>query len=752
MTTYAKHLACSLLQKHTYSMSSQLSELTGVVKRITFHNPTNGWTVLRLLVQGCSDEVTAVGNFGAITPGENLKLTGHWVNDITYGQQFKVTGYEVVRPATLAGIQRYLGSGLIKGIGPVMARKIVERFGLETLDIIEKQPHRLIEVEGISKVRIEKICTAWEEQKEIRNVMTFLTAHNISTNFAVKIFKQYGRDTISIVESNPYQLARDIYGIGFKSADQIAINLGLARDSDERLKAGITHTLYEATEDGHCFLPLEELIQRTCETLALDLKDRLRLLVDEQVRSRELFRVDVERHGEAIYVAPFFLAERATAMRLLDFTHPVSVDRDRVSSWLERFCQREQMQLSEEQLSAILTAISNGVSIITGGPGCGKTTTLKAFVKLLTAMGKRVQLASPTGRAAQRLGEVSGLEARTIHRMLEFEPATMSFKHNQDNPLRGDFFIIDEASMIDILLANHLLKAIPAKTQICFVGDADQLPSVGAGQFLNDMIDSGRIPIARLTRIFRQAATSSIISHAHEIKAGRVPSFARPGERTTDCYFIEEQSPDRVNALVVKVVTSSIPRHFKIDPNEVQVLAPMKRGSIGTNNLNLMLQEAINPPAPDKPELKWGLTTFRLGDKIIQQVNNYQLEVFNGDIGRISAVYPEERRLIISFNARKIEYEYADLNEIALAYAISIHRSQGSEYEAVVLPVHYQHWNMLHRSILYTGITRAKRLAIVVGQLSAVQRAVTTDASTRYTNLASILAYGKANSGRGTLW
>lgn len=733
-------------------MSSQLSELTGAVKRITFHNPANGWTVLRLLIQGYSDEVTAVGSFGAITPGENLRLTGHWVNDATYGQQFRVTGYEVVRPATLAGIQRYLGSGLIKGIGPIMARRIVERFGLETLDIIEKQPHRLLEVEGISKVRIEKICAAWQEQKEIRNVMTFLTAHNISTNFAVKLFKQYGRDTISIVESNPYRLARDIYGIGFKSADQIALKLGLARDSDERLRAGITHTLYEATEDGHCFLPLEELLQYTCETLEVDLKDRLRLLVDEQVKSKELFRVDVEEHKEAIYVAPFFLAERATGMRLLDFTHPVATDRGRVLAWLERFCQCEQIRLSEEQSEAILTAVSSGVSIITGGPGCGKTTTLKALVKLLTAMGKRVQLASPTGRAAQRLSEVTGLEAKTIHRMLEFEPTTMSFKHNQDNPLRGDFFIIDEASMIDILLANNLLKAIPPEAQICFVGDADQLPSVGAGQFLNDMINSRQVALARLTRVFRQAATSFIISHAHEINTGRMPSFTRPGERTADCYFIEEQNPERINALLVKVVTSSIPRHFKIDPREVQVLAPMKRGSIGTNNLNLMLQGAINPPAPDKPELKWGLTTFRLGDKVIQQVNNYQLEVFNGDIGYISGVYPEERRITISFNTREVEYEYADLNEIALAYAISIHRSQGSEYAAVVMPVHYQHWNLLNRAILYTGLTRAKRLAILVGQSSAVHRAVTTDASTRYTNLAAILTYGKANSGRGTLW
>jgi exodeoxyribonuclease V alpha subunit len=729
------------------------SELTGSVKRITFHNPLNGWTVVRLIVKGVSDEVTVVGNFGAITPGENLKLSGFWINDPNYGQQFKVVSYELVRPATIAGIEKYLGSGLIKGVGPVTARRLVERFGLHTLDVIDANPERLMEVHGISSVRIDRIKTAWAEQKEIRNVMTFLTTHNIPTQFAVKIFKHYGKDSIKIVESNPYQLARDIYGIGFKSADKIALNLGMARDSDERLRAGLTHVLFEATEDGHCFLPLNELISRARETLEIEESDdRFLKLIEQMTVSKELYSLVVEPLGDVIYVAPLFLAERAAGMRLLNFNHPVAVDRTRVQNWLERFSSKEQLELSEEQRNAIILAVSNGVSIITGGPGCGKTTTLHTLVRLLTAMGKRIQLASPTGRAAQRLGEVTHNEAKTIHRLLEFEPSTMSFKHNQEKPLEGDFFIIDEASMIDILLGNNLLKAIPQGAQICLVGDADQLPSVGPGQFLRDLIDSRIVPVAWLTQIFRQAAASNIISHAHEINSGRMPLFVRPGSGSSDCYFIEETEADRINALVVKVVTSSIPRHFGIPAREVQVLSPMKRGSIGTSNLNLMLQEAINPESPDKPQVKWGLTTYRLGDKVIQQVNNYQLDVFNGDIGHIVKIDQEERLLTILFNNREVNYDFSDLNEILLAYAISIHRSQGSEYRATVLPVHFQHWNLLNRSIIYTGLTRAKKLAIVIGQIGAVKKAIQNDNTLRYTNLAETLRAGKSGAGLGTLW
>lgn len=732
--------------------SDKLVELVGSIKRVTFHNPTNGWSVLRLNVKESLDEVTITGSFGAITPGENVKLGGYWVNDTTYGYQFKVITYEITRPATLGGIEKYLGSGLIKGVGPVTAKRIVKEFGLETLDIIENDPERLKQVHGISKVRISIIKKAWIEQKEIRNIMTFLTSHNISTHFAVKIFKHYGNDTIKTIENNPYQLARDVYGIGFKSADKIALNLGLAKDSEARLRAGLSHVLYEATEDGHCFLPQEELLENASITLEIPEKERFTPIINLMSEVKELYRVEVPKTPKAVYVAPLFLAERAVAMRLLNFTHPVAADQNRVVTWLERFCQREKFSFSQEQLDAVLKVVSSGVSIITGGPGCGKTTTVRALVKLLQAMKKKVLLASPTGRAAQRLGEVTGREAKTIHRLLEFDPTTFSFKHDQDNPLEADFFIIDESSMIDILLANSLLKAIPSDAQICFVGDADQLPSVGAGQFLQDMIESNVVPVAQLTQVFRQAAASNIISHAHEINQAQMPKFIRPGEADSDCYLIEETEPEKINALVVKVVTQSVPKRFQIPPQKIQVLAPMKRGSLGTTNLNLMLQEAINPPDDSKTEIKWGITTYRVGDKVIQQVNNYQLEVFNGDIGHIQNIDLEDRQLTINFNERVVSYDFSDLHELTLAYAISIHRSQGSEYPAIVMPMHFQHWNLLNRSIVYTGLTRAKKLAILIGQTGAIKKAIKQSCAERYTNLGETLRVGKSGVGIGKLW
>ncbi len=734
------------------SNNNSLVELLGSIKRVTFHNPNNGWSVLRLTVKGSIDEVTVTGSFGAITPGENVKLSGYWSNDPTYGYQFKALTYQVTRPATLGGIEKYLGSGLIKGVGPVTARRIVQKFGIDTLDIIETDPERLTEVHGISAFRLSRIKKAWVEQKEIRNIMTFLTSHNISSHFAVKIFKQYGQDTIKTLESNPYQLARDVYGIGFKSADKIALNLGLPRDSEARLRAGLSHVLYEATEDGHCFLPQEELLERASVALEIPEQEKFIPLIAAMTTDKELYQVEVPNTKQAIYVAPLFLAERAAAMKLLNFSHTVATDSTRVIKWLTRFCEREKFALSEEQQQSILTAASSGVSIITGGPGCGKTTTVRALVKLLQAMGKKVLLASPTGRAAQRLGEVTGCEAKTIHRLLEFDPSTFSFKHNQEMPLEGDVFIIDEASMIDILLANSLLKAIPSDGQICFVGDADQLPSVGPGQFLQDMIQSKVLPVAELTQVFRQAAASNIISYAHKINKAQMPEFARPGAETSDCYLIEETDPEKINALVVKVVTQSIPKRFQIRPQQIQVLAPMKRGSIGTTNLNIMLQEAINPAHPDKTEIKWGITIYRVGDRVIQQVNNYKLEVFNGDIGHIENIDLEDRQITVSFNDRSITYDFADLHELTLAYAISIHRSQGSEYPATIMPIHFQHWNLLNRSIVYTGLTRAKKLAILIGQKGAIKKAIRQNSSDRYTNLAQTLQIGKSGVGVGKLW
>lgn len=729
--------------------NERLIELVGSVKRITFHNPTNGWSVLRLNVKGSLDEVTVTGSFSAVNPGESLTVSGYWINDTTYGFQFKAISYQISRPATLVGIEKYLGSGLIKGVGPVTARRIVQKFGLDTLDIIEADPDRLEEIHGISKFRVSRIKDAWVEQKEIRNIMTFLTSHNISSHFAVKIFKQYGKDTIKTLETNPYRLARDIYGIGFKSADKIALNLGLARDSEARLRAGISHILFEATEEGHCFLPQKELLERATVTLEIPSEEPFIPLIVAMVEDKELYRVEVPSSKDAIYVGPLFQAERAVAMRLLNFNHTLAIDLKRVDKWLTRFCEKERFSLSEEQKESIIKVASNGASVITGGPGCGKTTTVKALVKLLQAMGKTVLLASPTGRAAQRLGEVTGCEAKTIHRLLEFDPTTFSFKHNAENPLDGDIFIIDESSMIDILLANSLLKAIPSSAQICFVGDADQLPSVGPGQFLQDIIDSGAVTVAKLTQVFRQAASSNIISYAHQINQAKMPEFARPGETVSDCYLVEETEPEKINALVVKIVTQSIPKKFQIHPRQIQILAPMKRGSLGTNNLNFMLQEAINPESDDKTEIKWGITTYRVGDRVIQQINNYQLEVFNGDIGHIKSIDLEDRKLEVVFNDRAIIYDFSDLHELSLAYAISVHRSQGSEYPAIVMPVHFQHWNLLNRSIVYTGLTRAKKLAILIGQTGAIKKAIKQNSAERYTNLSETLKQGKSGIGVG---
>lgn len=719
---------------------SNLESITGSVERVTYHNEQNGYSVLRLSVQGFRDPVTVTGSFPSVTPGESLRLTGWWTSHPQYGDQFKAIDHTVVRPATIAGIQKYLGSGMIKGVGPVTARRIVEHFGDRTLDVIESDVSRLAEVHGIARKRIEMIQRAWQEQKAVKEVMLFLQSHGVSTHFAVKIFKQYGNESIAVVEKSPYRLASEVYGIGFRTADRIARNLGFAFDAPERIQSGLLYVLQAATDEGHCYLPAAELVERACEVLEVEDAALIAGAVERMIGEGGLA---VESFGgqlpdRAVYLPPIRQAEKSLSARLGKLlTARAPVDTGRVADWLDRFSRKMSLELSGEQRAAIETAARESVVILTGGPGTGKTTTLKAMVALFLAMNKRVLLASPTGRAAQRLSEVSGREARTIHRLLEFDPSGLAFKRNEQSPLDADAVIVDEASMIDLLLANNLLKAVPPGAKLVLVGDVDQLPSVGPGAVLKDLIASGAIPLARLNQVFRQAAESLIVQNAHRINRGEFPRLVVPGESAVDCYFVEAEDPDTVVEKVVKLVSSSLPKSFGYDPRrDIQVLSPMNRGRAGANNLNDVLQAVLNPAAPRKTELARGSRTLRVGDKVIQRVNNYKLEVFNGDLGTIEAIDLEDQMIAVRFADRLVAYDYADILELAHGFCVTVHKSQGSEYPAVVLPLHMQHYLMLSRNLLYTALTRAKKTVVMVGTKKAIGAAMNNiDAGTRYTGL-----------------
>src|SRR5215468_9636569 len=611
--------------------------ITGSVERVTYHNEQNGYTVLRFQIPGRGEPVTVVGNFSAVSPGESLRLTGWWTTHPQYGEQFKAVDYAVTRPATVAGIQKYLGSGLIKGIGPVTARRIVEHFRERTLEVIESEISSLGEVKGVSRKRLEMIQKAWEEQRAIKEVMLFLQSHAVSTHFAVKIFKQYGADSITVVEKTPYRLAAEVYGIGFRTADQIARNLGMPADAEERLRAGLQHVLMTATEEGHCYLPACDLIERSTETLEVGDRAKLEDTLEKMLDDGSL-KVEENEGERAIYLPPLWQSERGVARRLKALIgQPPRVDSNRVGSWLDRFAEKRGVELSEQQRRAIHLATESRVMILTGGPGTGKTFTLRAMVELFYAMRKTVALASPTGRAAQRLSEVTGREAKTIHRMLEFDPAEMRFKRNDVWPLEADVVIVDEASMIDVVLANSLIKAVDEHSQLILVGDADQLPSVGPG--------------ARLTQVFRQAARSLIVQNAHQINRGEFPRLVKPGEERSDCYFIEAEEPDEVVRLIVNSVSKSLPSRFGYDPlKDIQTLSPMNRGRVGAGRLNGVLQAALNPQSPDAPgkaEAVRGDRTLRVGDKVIQRVNNYRLEVFNGDLGPLAEMDLEDQMIAV---------------------------------------------------------------------------------------------------------
>jgi exodeoxyribonuclease V alpha subunit len=742
--------------------------LQGVVERLTYHAQDSGYTVARLKVPRSRDLVTIVGSFANIQAGQTLNLEGFWRDHPKFGPQFQVTQYQETKPATLTGMEKYLGSGLIKGVGPVTAKRIVAHFGLETLEVIESQIERLIEVPGIAQKRVKLIQVAWEAQKTIKEVMLFLQGHGVSTTYAVKIFKQYGQEAITVVSNNPYQLATDIYGIGFITADTIARNLGIAPDSEYRYRSGVIHCLSTAAEDGHCFLPQTELVTRVEKLLTLadhtpDPNYILALSMQMAIAEEVILQGGAgELQGEFICYKPaFYHTEQGLSQRLLELLSvPLQVDLPRVQAWIERFIAQTGLQLSEQQRQAVELAASRRVLVLTGGPGCGKTFTTRTIVALWKAMGKQIALASPTGRAAQRLSEMTGQPAKTLHRLLEFDPKTMGFKRDATHPLDADAIIVDEASMLDLFLANSLVKAVSPRAQLLLVGDCDQLPSVGPGSILADIIASERVPVIQLTQVFRQAESSQIIRHAHAINAGQIPRVEPVSDQpASDCLWLAAKEPEQgVQALQELIRDFVLTLGF--DPvQDVQVLAPMIRGSVGTRNLNSVIQQLLNPPSADKAEISQGSLTLRVGDRIIQLVNDYDREVFNGDLGVIRQIDREVQEVQIEFRGggalgqdlRRVKYDYADLNEIGLAWAISVHKSQGSEYPVVILPLYPQHFMLLSRNLFYTALTRARQLAILVGPKSAMAMAVNqVKEQQRYTYLARRLQSSSTGTSMGT--
>ncbi|MBN1977002.1 MAG: ATP-dependent RecD-like DNA helicase [Anaerolineae bacterium] len=710
-------------------------QLRGIVERVTYYNEETGYSVVRLDVPGQRDLATVVGNLPEVQPGESLRLEGTWATHQLYGRQFRVERCEQVLPATVEGIKKYLGSGLVKGVGPVTAARIVQRFGAGTLRVLDEEPRRLREALGVGKKRAAAIARAWEEQKHIREVMLFLSGHGVTTGLAVKIYKTYGDDALTVVQEDPYRLARDIWGVGFKTADKIARDLGLPPDSPSRVQAGVAYALGQQADEGHVYAPEADLTQEAAELLevpaelvadaieALDAEELVRreTLVYPPLSSHPLAGGQVLREEKAVYLTPFYYGEvgvtnrlcalvESPATRLLPFR---SVDWEDL---LRQVTRDSEIELSPQQHEAVQAALTHKVTVLTGGPGTGKTVSVRTIIAALEALGCRYALCAPTGRAAKRLAEATGRPAKTVHRLLEYSPMD-GFRRNEENPLEVDCLIVDESSMLDLLLTNHLLKAVDPAAHVLFVGDIDQLPSVGAGDVLHDVIGSGRAAVVRLTTIFRQAADSGIVVNAHRINRGEFPIL----NEYDDFYFFSKEEPEEAADLLVDVVLRRIPEKFGFDPvDEVQVLAPMYRGACGVANLNNRLQEALNPASPKKPERRLGGRLFRVGDKVMQTVNNYVLSVFNGDIGRVTAIDSVNQTLTVQIDDQPVVYDWVDTSELTHAFAVSVHKSQGSEYATVVMPVLTQHYLMLKRPILYTAVTRAKSLVVLVGTRRAI--------------------------------
>ena len=701
------------------------TEIQGQIEHITYHNRENSYTIAKIKTPDKRALTIVVGNIISPTPGEILKMKGQWTNHSKYGEQFKIISYETITPATIHGIVKYLGSGLIKGVGPEMAKRIVNKFGENTFDIIETNVKKLKTVKGIGSSRIKMIKESWDTQKEIRNVMLFLQGYNVSPAYATKIFRQYGAESIKVVKENPFRLATDVFGIGFLTADKIAGNLGIPKDSLQRLAAGIQYVLQQMSNDGHVYYPHELLVKKCCKILGVE-STAIRKAFSGAVRDRRIIIEDIKVENEdiiesikAVYPARSYLCETEIAAMLkvvLCASKTIkNIDTNKALRWV-----RTQLPilLAEKQKEAVKCAITSKVMVVTGGPGTGKTTIINTILKIFSQFKAKVLLSAPTGRAAKRMNETTGWEAKTIHRLLAFNPKFGSFEINESNPLECDLLIVDEASMIDNQLMYHLLKAIPEGATLILVGDANQLPSVGAGNILSDIITSGVVPVIELNEIFRQSKESHIVVNAHMINSGIMPPLKNTENKLVDFYFIQRNHPEEVLKTIVELTVERIPDRFGFDPfDDIQVLTPMHRGAAGTESLNQELQKALN--TKQNTIIKGG-RSFSINDKVMQIKNNYDRETFNGDIGRIADIDIKSQSVTVIFYDRHVKYSYAELDEIILAFAISVHKSQGSEFPAVVMPVLMQHYMLLQRNLVYTAITRGKKLVVIVGDKKAL--------------------------------
>ena len=712
-----------------------MERLQGIVDRITFQNAETGYTVARLQAEGHrGDPVTVVGELLSLNPGESVVLEGEWLTHKQYGRQFKISSYQMVYPSSVEGMRRYLGSGLIKGVGPVTAKRIVNHFAEETLQVIEQEPDRLTEVEGLGAKRARLIVKAWEAQREIHNVMLFLQTHGVGTGFAVKIWKRYGQEAVSMIQENPYRLATEVWGIGFQTADEIAQKMGVETFSEKRICAGIQHVLNEAADkNGDVYLPREALIEKCVEALEVP-GEKVDPCLDGLVQDETVILEE-----DRVYIPPLFYSEKGTATRCYQLSQVQRIELGDIPREIAAIEARTGVQFASLQKQALQKALSHNLLVLTGGPGTGKTTTIKGLIALLETRKKKISLAAPTGRAAKRMSEATGYEAKTIHRLLKYSPQEHAFEKNFENQLEVDALIVDEVSMVDVVLMNSLLRAVPISASVVLVGDTDQLPSVGPGNVLRDIIASGEVETVMLNEIFRQAQESRIVMNAHAINAGEFPDVRNV--RDSDFFFIEVGEPEQVAETVCGLCASRLPRTYGLDPiDDIQVLSPMYRGETGAFNLNRVLQDTLNPKGQ---EMIRGGMRLRVGDKVMQVRNNYDKDVFNGDIGRIVEMDLDEEVVTVAFQDRVAGYEFSELDELVLAYTTTVHKSQGSEYKAVILPLTTQHYMMLQRNLLYTAITRARDLVVIVGTKQALGMAVKNNqVAKRHTSLAERIRLG----------